>query len=114
MGMTGISKSQVSRLCQEIDERVNAFLERPIEGDWPYLWLDATYMKVRQDSRIVSVAVIIAVAVNTDGRRESSACISGRLKRKPSGPPSCASSASAACAASSWSSPTPTRPQGAL
>lgn len=67
MGMTGISKSQVSRLCTEIDERVNAFLNRPIEGNWPYLWIDATYMKVRQAGRIVSVAVIIAVAVNTDG-----------------------------------------------
>ena len=52
------------------DERVQAFLERPIEGDWPYLWLDATYIKVRQAGRIVSVAVIIAVAVNTQGRRE--------------------------------------------
>jgi transposase-like protein len=44
MGMSGVSKSQVSRLCEEIDERVNAFLERPIEGDWPYLWIDATYV----------------------------------------------------------------------
>jgi len=70
MGMTGISKSQVSRLCAEIDERVHAFLDRPIEGSWPYLWIDATYVKVRQAGRIVSVAVIIAVAVNTDGRRE--------------------------------------------
>jgi putative transposase len=70
MGMTGISKSQVSRLCEEIDERVKTFLERPIEGDWPYLWIDATYVKVRQNGRIVSVAVIIAVAVNSDGRRE--------------------------------------------
>ena len=70
MGMTGISKSQVSRLCVEIDERVNAFLARPIEGDWPYLWIDATYVKVREAGRIISVAVIIAVAVNTDGRRE--------------------------------------------
>ncbi len=70
MGMTGISKSQVSRLCQEIDERVQAFLERPIEGDWPYLWLDATYVKVRQAGRFVSVAAILAVAVNTEGRRE--------------------------------------------
>ena len=70
MGMTGISKSQVSRLCAEIDERVHAFLDRPIEGSWPYLWIDATYVKVRQGGRIVSVAVIIAVAVNTDGRRE--------------------------------------------
>jgi putative transposase len=70
MGMTGISKSQVSRLATEIDERVQAFLERPIEGDWPYLWIDATYVKVRESGRIVSVAVIIAVAVNTDGVRE--------------------------------------------
>jgi transposase-like protein len=70
MGMTGISKSQVSRLCSEIDERVHAFLNRPIEGSWPYLWIDATYVKVRQAGRLVSVAVIIAVAVNTDGRRE--------------------------------------------
>ncbi|MGE7414712.1 IS256 family transposase [Methylobacterium tarhaniae] len=70
LGGTGISKSQVSRLCQEIDERVNAFLDRPIEGEWPYLWIDATYVKVRQDHRIVSVAVIVAVGVTTDGRRE--------------------------------------------
>jgi len=70
MGMTGISKSQVSRLCSEIDERVGAFLNRPIEGDWPYLWIDATYVKVRQAGRIVSAAVIIAVGVNSDGIRE--------------------------------------------
>ena len=70
MGMSGISKSQVSRLCEEIDERVTAFLERPIEGDWPYIWMDATYIKVRRAGRIVSVAVIIAVGVNSDGRRE--------------------------------------------
>ncbi len=70
MGMSGISKSQVSRLCQEIDERVNAFLDRPLEGDWPYLWIDATYVKVRQNGRIVSVAVIAAVGANSDGRRE--------------------------------------------
>jgi putative transposase len=70
MGLSGISKSQVSKLCKDIDERVTAFLERPIEGEWPYLWLDATYLKVREGGRIVSVAVIIAVAVSTDGRRE--------------------------------------------
>ena len=68
--MDGISKSQVSRLCEDIDERVHAFLDRPIEGDWPYLWIDATYVKVRQNGRIVSVAVIVAVGVNSDGRRE--------------------------------------------
>ena len=70
MGMSGISKSQVSRLCEEIDVRVKAFLERPIEGDWPYLWIDATYVKARQNDRVVSLAVIVAVGANTDGRRE--------------------------------------------
>jgi len=70
LGMSGISKSQVSRLCGEIDEKVSAFLNRPLEGEWPYLWLDATYVKVRQNGCIVSVAVIIAVGVNADGRRE--------------------------------------------
>src|SRR5690242_470228 len=70
MGMSGISKSQVSRLCEDIDEKVQAFLARPIEGDWPYLWVDATYVKVRDAGRIVSAAVIVAVAVNKDGRRE--------------------------------------------
>lgn len=70
MGLAGISKSQVSKLCKDIDERVNAFLDRPIEGEWPYLWLDATYLKAREGGRIVSIAAIIAVAVNTDGRRE--------------------------------------------
>ena len=70
LGMTGISKSQVSRLCAEIDERVTAFLDRPIEGDWPYLWVDATYVKARSAGRIVSMAVIVAVGVNSDGRRE--------------------------------------------
>jgi transposase-like protein len=70
MGLTGISKSQVSKLCKGIDERVGAFLDRPLDGEWPYLWLDATYLKQREGGRIVSVAVIIAMAVNTDGRRE--------------------------------------------
>ena len=70
MGAGGMSKSQVSRLCAEIDERVNAFLCRPLEGAWPYLWLDATYLKVRDGGRIVSRAVIIAVGVNEDGKRE--------------------------------------------
>jgi transposase-like protein len=70
MGLTGISKSQVSKLCKDIDERVGAFLERPLDGEWPYLWLDATYLKVREGGRIVSVAAIVAVAVRTDGRRE--------------------------------------------
>lgn len=67
LGITGVSKSQVSRLYEEIDERVDAFLNRQIEGDWPDLWIDATYVKVREGGRIVSV--VIAVGVNSDGRR---------------------------------------------
>src|SRR5215467_12792756 len=70
MGMSGISKSQVSRLCAEIDEKIAAFLDRPLEGEWPYVWLDATYVKARRDGHVVSVAVIVAVGVNGDGRRE--------------------------------------------
>ena len=70
MGMSGISKSQVSRLCGEIDDKIRSFLDRPLEGDWPYLWLDATYVKVREAGRIVPVAVTVAVAVNDQGRRE--------------------------------------------
>ena len=70
MGLSGISKSTVSKLCKDIDERVQAFLDRPLSGDWPYLWLDATYLKQREGGRIVSVAAIIAVAVNSEGKRE--------------------------------------------
>jgi transposase-like protein len=81
--MDGISKSQVSRLCGEIDERVQAFLTRPIEGDWPYVWLDATYVKVRRDHQIVSMAVIVAVGVNTDGRREVLGMTTGHSEAEP-------------------------------
>ncbi len=126
MGASGISKSQVSRLCAEIDERVNAFLDRPIEGEWPYLWLDATYVKVRQDGRIVSLAATIATAVNTDGRREvlgGTGQGSGRAaagmpvegwplapaRPRPSGPSSCTALLGEASVASNWSSPTRTK-----
>ena len=108
MGMSGISKSQVSRLCEEIDEKVKAFLTRPIEGDWPYLWIDATYVKVRQNGRIVSVAVIIAVGVNSDGRREVLGMDIGPRPRH-SGPHSCASSRDVVCVGLSSSSRTPMR-----
>jgi transposase-like protein len=70
MGLSGISNSSVSKLCKDIDERVMGFLQRPLTGEWPYLWLDATYLKVREGGRVVSVAVIVAVAVTTEGRRE--------------------------------------------
>ena len=83
MGMEGISRSQVSRLCAEIDERVRDFLARPIEGEWPYLWLDATYVKVREAGRIVPVAVTIAVGVNADGRREVLGMAVGSSEAEP-------------------------------
>ena len=83
MGMTGISRSQVSAICRGIDERVQAFLQRPLEGEWPYLWLDATYVKVRKDGRVVSVAVIIACAVSLDGRREIIGMGIGESEAKP-------------------------------
>ena len=70
MGLTGIGKSTVSKLCKDIDERVNSFLDRPLSGEWPYLWLDATYLRQREGGRIVSVAAIVAVAANAEGRRE--------------------------------------------
>ncbi len=70
MGLSGISKSTVSKLCKDIDDRVHAFLDRLLTGDWPYLWLDATYLKQRAGGSIVSVAAIIAVAVDSEGKRE--------------------------------------------
>ena len=70
-------------MCAEIDERINAFLNRPIEGDWPYLWIDATYVEVRSSGRIVSVAVIIAVGVNTDGTREIPGTALGLSEAEP-------------------------------
>ena len=70
LGMTGISKSQVSRLCQELDGEVERFRTRRLEGPYPYLWLDATFLKVRQEGRVVSLAVVIAIAVRATGERE--------------------------------------------
>ena len=109
MGMTGISKSQVSRLCGEIDGKIAAFLDRPLEGEWPYIWLDATYVKARRDGRIVSVAVIVAVGSMTMAGARCWAWRSARRRPRPSGLTSCASSRGAVCAASSSSSRMPMR-----
>ena len=70
LGLTSIDKSEVSRICQALDEPVKAFRERPLEGDYPYVWLDATYLKVRQNHRVVSMAVVIAIGVRATGERE--------------------------------------------
>jgi transposase-like protein len=71
LGMGGISKSRVSELCEELDEEVERFRGRPLEGTYPYVWIDATYVKARQDGRVASVAVVIAVGVKGEtGERE--------------------------------------------
>ena len=70
LGLDGISKSQVSRLCQSLDEEVERFRNRPLEGVFPYVWLDATFVKARDGGRVVSQAVVIAIGVNGDGQRE--------------------------------------------
>jgi putative transposase len=70
LGLDGISKSQVSRLCQSLDEEVERFRNRPLEGSFPYVWLDATFVKVRDGGRVVSQAVVIAIGVNGEGQRE--------------------------------------------
>ncbi len=67
----GISKSQVSRICQELDGVVESFLGRPLDaGPYPYLWLDALTQKVREDGRTVNVSVVVATGVNREGKRE--------------------------------------------
>ena len=70
MGLSGVKRSEVSRQCQELDTRVGSFLDRPLEGQWPFLWLNTTYVKVRESGRIVSVAATLALGVNDQGRRE--------------------------------------------
>jgi putative transposase len=71
LGMEGISKSRVSELCEELDEEVERFRNRPLEGPYPYVWVDATYLKARQDGHVASTAVVIAVGVNGEsGERE--------------------------------------------
>jgi putative transposase len=70
LGLTGIDKSKVSRICQELDIEVTRFRERPLEHAYPYLWLDALVVKGRQNGRVVSQAVVIAIAVRETGERE--------------------------------------------
>jgi putative transposase len=70
LGINGISKSQVSRLCEALDTEVERFRTRKLEGSYLYCWVDATFLKVRHEHRVVSMAVVIAVGVNQDGQRE--------------------------------------------
>jgi len=70
LGLDGISKSQVSRLCQTLDAEVERFRQRPLAGAYPYVWLDATFVKARDGGRVVSKAVVLAIGVNAAGQRE--------------------------------------------
>jgi putative transposase len=70
LGMTGISKSEVARICAGLDERVEAFRQRPLEGRYPYLWLDAKYLKVREGDRVHGMALVVATGVRETGERE--------------------------------------------
>jgi transposase-like protein len=70
LGMTGVSKSEVSRICGELDGMVDQFRNRRLSGEYPYVWLDATYIKVREDGRVQSMAVVIAIGVKETGERE--------------------------------------------
>jgi transposase-like protein len=69
LGIDGISRSEVSRICKALDSEVRAFLARPIEASCPYVWLDATFHKVREHGRVVSVATVVAVGVTSTGER---------------------------------------------
>lgn len=70
LGMTGISRSAVSRLCMELDADIQRFRSRKLEGEYPYVWLDATYLKVREDSRVRSMAMVMAIGVREIGERQ--------------------------------------------
>lgn len=70
LGMTGVSRSSVSRICAELDEVVSDFLSRPLMCAYPYVWLDATYLKCREGSRVTSVAAVVAIGVTAAGERE--------------------------------------------
>jgi len=77
LGIDGLSKSEVSRMCKSLDEQVEAFRNRPIEGSHPYLWLDATFHKVREDGRVISMATVVAVGVTQAGERQILGCDTG-------------------------------------
>ncbi len=70
LGMEGISKSQVSRLCEELDAEIGRFRTRPLVGTYSYVWLDATFLKVRDQGKVVSMAVVVAIGVRQTGERE--------------------------------------------
>src|SRR5690606_4004070 len=70
LGLEGVSKSEVSRICQELDEKMAQFRNRPLDGEYPYVWLDAKAVKTRENDRVVNMAAVVAVGVRTTGDRE--------------------------------------------
>ena len=109
LGGTGISRSEVSRICAGLDSDVATWRARPLgEQAFPYVFLDATYCKVRINARVVSQAVVIATGVSLMGAARCWAATSGTARTNRSGPSSCAAFATGAWAGCSWSSPTPT------
>ena len=101
---SGISKSEVSRICQGLDTQVQAFLNRPLENRYPYVYLDATYLHGRDPARrqVISRAVIVAVGITATGQREVLGIVVGDVRTRPSGPPSCGACANAGCRVCSW------------
>ena len=70
LGIEGMTKDRASAICRGLDEQVDAFRHRPLEGAYPYLWLDAKHVKVRDHGRVVSKALVVAYAVHESGVRE--------------------------------------------
>jgi len=70
LGIQGMSKDRVSRMCRDLDDHVEQFRSRPLQGAYPYLWLDAKHLQVRDRGRVVSKALVVAYAVHDSGRRE--------------------------------------------
>ena len=107
---SGISKSEVSRICAELDEQLGAFRARTLAHvEFPYVFLDATYLKGRVDHQVVSRAVVVATGVSMDGHREVlGLCRRATPRTGPFGPSSCARCGPGGSAGSAWSSPTST------
>jgi putative transposase len=110
MGITSLSKSQVSRVCAELDELVATWRNRPLDaGPYVFVWLDALSVKVREAGRVVNTAALVATGVNAAGHREILGLELGAAEDGPAGPGSCAAWSPAALPGSSWSSATPTK-----
>jgi transposase-like protein len=109
LGLAGVSKDTASRRCAGLDEQVTAFRERPLDSNYPYLWLDAKVEKVRAGGRVEHRALVVAYGVDASGQREVIGLDGARPRPRRSGESSCAAWSAAAWPGCSWSSPTPTR-----